>query len=107
MEKKLKVLLVCGTGASTSFMAAKMRYAAKQRGIDISITARSESEISNYLGDVDVVMVGPHLGVYYDELKERFSEETRIILMDNDYFGKLDGNKAIDHLLSELNKLHD
>ncbi|MBQ1741369.1 MAG: hypothetical protein II042_06525 [Erysipelotrichaceae bacterium] len=29
MKKKLNILLVCGSGASSSFMAAKMRYAAK------------------------------------------------------------------------------
>ena len=33
--KKLSVLLVCGSGASSGFMAANMRKAAKAKGLDI------------------------------------------------------------------------
>lgn len=104
MDKKLNILLVCGSGASSSFMAAKMRLAAKTRGLDINIKARSESEIMNYVGDIDAIMVGPHLSQYYEDLKSRYEEECRIIQMDKDYYASLDGDKAIDHLLRELNK---
>ena len=45
--QKLNVLLVCGSGASSGFMAANMRKAASKQGLDIDIKARSESEIEN------------------------------------------------------------
>ncbi len=102
MNKKLKILLVCGSGASTSFMAAKMRLAARESGLELDITARSEGEITNYIGDVDAIMVGPHLSGDYDHLAARYGDECRIVLMDKDYYGKLDGRKAIEHLLREL-----
>ena len=59
--KKLNVLLVCGSGASSGFMATNMRRAAVARGVDMDIKARSESEIENYVDEVDALMVGPHL----------------------------------------------
>ena len=85
-------------------MAAKMRFAAKEKGLEINLTARSEGEISNYIGDVDAIMVGPHLAGDYENLKKRYSDECKVILMEKEYYAKLDGEKAIGHLLEELEK---
>ena len=41
--KKHNVLLVCGSGASSGFMAAIIRKAAAARGLSITVNARSES----------------------------------------------------------------
>lgn len=106
MKKKINILLVCGSGASSSFMAAKMRMAAKKRDLDISVTARAEGEIVNFIDDVDAVMIGPHLFVDYERLKENYGHSCAVILMDKDYYSKLDGDKALDHLERELKDLH-
>ncbi len=83
-------------------MAAKMRMAARNRGIEIAISARSEGEIANYRNDIDALMVGPHLSGYIDDLKERYKEDFAVILMKKEYYANLDGDKAVDHLLEEL-----
>lgn len=101
--KKLKVLLVCGSGASSGFMAANMRKAAKERNLDISITARSESEIENYIDDIDALMVGPHLAYLLDDIDELIEgTEIKPILMKADYYSTLNGSKALDDLLSHF-----
>ena len=102
MKNRLNVLLVCGAGASSSFMAAKMRLAARDRGLDLVITARSESEISNYNEEIDALMVGPHLSDIYESTRKHYEKDFAVILMKKEYYSTLDGNKAIDHLLSEL-----
>ena len=38
-----------------------MRKEAAKRGLDMKITARSESEIENYIDEIDALMIGPHL----------------------------------------------
>jgi PTS system cellobiose-specific IIB component len=68
--KKLNVLLVCGSGASSGFMAANIRKAAKSRGLEITVTARSESEIENCIDEIDCLMAGPHLAYLVDEIDE-------------------------------------
>lgn len=45
--EKLRVLLVCGSGASSGFMATNMRKVVTERNLDISIIARSEAEVEN------------------------------------------------------------
>ena len=101
--KKLNVLLVCGSGASSGFMATNMRRAAVARGVDMDIKARSESEIENYVDEIDALMVGLHLAYILDEVEEYIGDnDVKVILMKPEYYSTLDGNKALDHLIAEM-----
>ena len=101
--KKLNVLLVCGSGASSGFMATNMRSAAVARGVDMDIKARSESEIENYVDEIDALMVGPHLAYILDEVEEYIGDnDVKVILMKPEYYSTLDGDKALDHLIAEM-----
>ncbi|WP_241146096.1 PTS sugar transporter subunit IIB [[Collinsella] massiliensis] len=102
--KKLRVLLVCGSGASSGFMAANIRKAASARGMDVSVVARSESEIESYIDEIDVLMAGPHLAYIMDEVDElaEANPDLKVILMRKDYYATLDGEAALDHMLEEV-----
>ena len=101
--KKLNVLLVCGSGASSGFMATNMRRAAVARGVEMDIKARSESEIENYVDEIDALMVGPHLAYILDEVEEDSGDnDVKVILMKPEYYSTLDGDKALDHLIAEM-----
>ncbi|MDF9824282.1 PTS system cellobiose-specific IIB component [Breznakia sp. PF5-3] len=103
--KKLSVLLVCGSGASSGFMAANMRKAASKQGLEIDIKARSESEIENYIDEIDALMVGPHLAYILDEVEDYIHDHpVKVILMSGEYYATLDGDKAITHLMEEMKK---
>lgn len=100
---ELNVLLVCGSGASSGFMAANMRKAAKEKQLDMKIVARSESEIENYIEEIDALMVGPHLAYILDEIDEIIHEfPVKVILMKKEYYATLNGAEAIEHLQSVL-----
>ncbi|MGT2784029.1 PTS sugar transporter subunit IIB [Streptococcus merionis] len=99
------VLLVCGSGASSGFMAANMRKAAKEQGLDMDIKARSESEIENYIDEIDALMVGPHLAYIIDEVEDYTAgTDVKVILMKGEYYATLDGSQAIAHLQEELER---
>lgn len=101
--KKLRVLLVCGSGASSGFMAANMRKAAAKLGLEIDIKARSESEIDNYIDEIDALMVGPHLGYILEEIDDYIQGyDVKVILMKPEYYSSLDGEKAIEHLMEKM-----
>lgn len=103
MDSKIHVLLVCGSGASSGFMAANIRKAASEKGMEVKITARGESEIENYIDEIDVLMVGPHLAYILDEV-EYFvgNKDIKVILMKPEYYSVLDGKQALDHLVEEM-----
>lgn len=101
--KKMSVLLVCGAGASSGFMAANIRKAAAARGIEMDIKARSEAEIESYIDDIDALMVGPHLSYILDEVDSYIDDRpVHVMLIPADFYAKLDGEGALDFLLSEM-----
>jgi PTS system cellobiose-specific IIB component len=98
---KLNVLLVCGGGASSGFVAANIRKEAKEQGLDITVTARSEMEIDSYIDEVNCILLGPHLSYLFDNLEERYKDRNiRIGVMEKSYYSSLDGEAAIKHIQS-------
>ncbi len=84
-------------------MANNIRKAVTARGVDMSVMARSESEIENFIDEIDVLMVGPHLAYIIDEIDDYVGEyPVKVVLMRPDYYSTLDGEKAVDHLLEAI-----
>ncbi len=96
------ILLICGSGASSGFMAANMRKAAKKAGLDYKIQARSESELEDYADDIDALMVSPHLKFELDDIKKQVPNDVKVILMRPDYYAVLDGTAAIKDLENQI-----
>ncbi len=98
-----KILLCCGSGASSGFMAKNASNAAKARGLDVSIKARSESEVEDYLDDLDLVMVGPHFKHRLEAIKEIAEEyDVPVTLIDGQTYGSLDGEGLVDQIVEFL-----
>ncbi|WP_157456120.1 PTS sugar transporter subunit IIB [Carnobacterium maltaromaticum] len=95
------ILLICGGGASSGFMAANMRKAAKKKGLEVSISARSESELEEHLDSIDVLLIGPHLAYMEEEAKEKAASSGREILVKvipQKVYGMMDGVGALELL---------
>lgn len=98
-----KILLCCGSGASSGFMAKNANTAAKVRNLNFSIKARSESEVEDYLDDIDLVMVGPHFKHRYEAIKEIASEyNVPVVLIDGNVYGALNGDGLVDQIIEIL-----
>lgn len=99
--KDLNVLLVCGSGASSGFMATNINKAAKKRGINCKVRARSQNEVDSYIDEIDCIMVGPHLKYAVPELEDKANgKNVKVAIMKKSYYAMLDGEKALDHILS-------
>lgn len=70
----------------------------------MDIKARGEAEIENYIHDIDALLVGPHLAYIMDDINELTQDtDVKVLLMKPSYYSTLDGEAALDDLLSELN----
>jgi PTS system cellobiose-specific IIB component len=65
------ILIVCGAGASSTFLAMRLRAIAATRGVAVVVEATSEAELVSRLADVSVVLVGPHLAPTFDAMNEQ------------------------------------
>ena len=63
------IVIVCGAGASSTFLASRMRAIAKSRGLDLEVVAASDSELRTWLHTTSVLLVGPHLGSSFESLE--------------------------------------
>ncbi len=100
----MKILLMCGAGASSGFMAQTMRKAAKDQGLeDIDVIARSEAEMANNLKDTDLVMFGPHLAYKKDALAKDLEQyNVPFTFIDKDAYGSIDGAATLKQALDVL-----
>ncbi|GGE27653.1 PTS lactose transporter subunit IIB [Pullulanibacillus camelliae] len=90
------VLLVCGAGASSGFMAGAARKAAKKLDVDIQFKAKSESEISENLNDIDLLLVAPHLKYMIDDVKEECDKAgVKYAIIPQKIYGVLDGKGLV------------
>lgn len=93
----IRILLACGIGASSGFMAAGMRKTAKQKGLDVSVLAVSKSEVMNHIGKFDVLLLGPHFASDVEKYQEMLKgENVKVTSIDPDYYASLDGEGVLE-----------
>jgi PTS system cellobiose-specific IIB component len=98
--ERYTILLVCGGGMSSGFLAQNIRKAAKNRSMDLEVFARSESEVEEYVDRIDVLLYGPHLKYLEKELIEKVSgRNIPISIIDQSIYGMIDGERTLDLIL--------
>lgn len=98
-----RILLICGNGASSGFLAANMRKYSLKSAIEITVEAHSQTELADYIEDFDVVLVGPHLRFMFDDLKKMTDKYDKPIdILDQLTYGTLNGEKAVTLALQLL-----
>jgi PTS system cellobiose-specific IIB component len=58
----MRVLIVCGAGASSTFLAQRLGRAAIARGVDLTPVPTSSAAAPELVPASDVVIAGAHLG---------------------------------------------
>lgn len=99
--KKMKnILLICGSGASSGFMAASIRKAAKKRKLEFSVKAASESQLDDRIDSIDYLLIGPHLSYMLNDLQEQTKDKNvKTAVIPQSVYGTLNGEKALDLIL--------
>lgn len=100
---EIKVMLVCGGGASSGFLASSMRKAAKKKGLMMDIFAKSESDVDNFKNEIQVLLLGPHLKYLEEEIKERIAgTSVKLDVIENAIYGSLNGELAVEKVLQMM-----
>lgn len=100
----VRILLACGIGASTGFMAANMRKMAKKQGLDVSVHAVSKSEVMDYADKIDVLLLGPHFSAEVPEYREKLApHEVKVASINPKYYGSFDSA----HILQDAIDLYN
>ncbi len=93
----MRILVVCGAGASSTFVAQRVRHAAQDRGLPYTAFAGTEQSLPIDLDAADVVLVGPHLsGAVARIEREAALRGTAVVLLPPDVFSDLDGTRTLE-----------
>ena len=92
----MRILVVCGAGASSTFVAQRVRHAAHDQGLDYSAFAGTELSLPIDLDAADVVLVGPHLAHALDRIeRDAAARGTTVVLLPSDIFSDMDGTRTL------------
>jgi PTS system cellobiose-specific IIB component len=93
----MRVLVICGAGASSTFLAHRMRAAAAARGLAPEIRSGAIDSLESQLPANDVVLVGSHLGERFADILALASlHGRRAVLLPALAFDAAGANAALD-----------
>ena len=92
----MRIHVVCGAGASSTFVAQRLRHAAQRDGRDLTVTACTPRSLVGDLDRGDLVLVGPHLGTMLETIREEAAAvDADIVLLPSDIFDDRDGSRTL------------
>lgn len=93
----MRILVVCGAGASSTFVAQRVRHAAHERGLPHTASAGTVRSLPNDLDAADVVLVGPHMSDSLEQIEEEAAQRAvLVVLLPEDVFADVDGQRTLD-----------
>ncbi|MEX2689326.1 MAG: PTS sugar transporter subunit IIB [Candidatus Njordarchaeales archaeon] len=106
MSKKLRILLLCAGGASTSFLIQKIKEAAKEKGINLDIVSSSVA-IIDYVDwstkPFDVILVAPQVRFSKKHIEEKVQKYgIAVFLIDYKAYGLFNGKKILEQTLEKI-----
>ena len=102
----IRILLACAGGMSTSLLMTKMQEEADKRGIEISVEAHSEKSVENYLGQFDVLLLGPQVRYVLPKVKKLLDGKYPVEVIDMRDYGTMNGSKVLDTALKIYNEFY-
>lgn len=101
----IKIVLFCSAGMSTSMLISKIEKAAKARGLEVSVGAYPESQMSKYVPMADVVLLGPQIRYALPKAKKICAEKgVPVDLIAPQDYGMMNGEKVLDQALKLVKK---
>ncbi|WP_435746079.1 PTS sugar transporter subunit IIB [Microbacterium sp. PMB16] len=99
----MRILVVCGAGASSTFVAQRLRHAATNAGLEWEASAGMEHSVSG--SDHDLILVGPHLSDRLDAI--RGHAHAPVVVLPDDVFADRDGSSTLALVRSVLSDLRN
>ncbi|BDZ37732.1 PTS sugar transporter subunit IIB [Microbacterium suwonense] len=90
----MRILVVCGAGASSTFVAQRLARAAANAGLPWTAEAGTERAALSAVG-VDLVLVGPHLATHADGIRTTLDDRSPVVVLPGDVTTDFDGSRTL------------
>lgn len=101
----IRILLCCGAGFSSGLLAQQSRKYCKKNGINATVDARSESQVSAYIDKIDVLLLGPHYANEVEHFREAGAPyKVAVDVIPDEIYGMVDGKSLIELAVKMANE---
>lgn len=97
----MNVLIVCGAGASSTFVAQRLVRAARLRSLEVTPIPSSATAAAALIPSADIVVAGAHLGVVLSELAAIAAAESVPYVVVEDV-ARQDGDDVLELILAAV-----
>ncbi|SHK24233.1 PTS system, cellobiose-specific IIB component [Anaerobranca californiensis DSM 14826] len=98
-----KILLACAAGMSTSLLVTKMQQAAKNKGIEIEITAVPVDAFADKVKDYHIALLGPQVRFKKDQFEKIAAQYgVKVLVINSVDYGLMKGEKILEETLKVL-----
>ncbi|WOF24137.1 PTS sugar transporter [Microbacterium betulae] len=92
----MRILVVCGAGASSTFVAHRVNRAAGAAGLAYTAFAGTQLSLPIDLDSADIVLVGPHLTTSLDAIRAAATPRgVAVVPLPDDVFTDTDGTRVL------------
>ena len=92
----MRILVVCGAGASSTFVAQRLNRALRTEGMSYAAEAVTSSSLLHSLVGADVVLLGPHMADTAEDVRSLTGPgPVPVVLLPPDIHDDLDGRRAL------------
>jgi len=102
-DTKVKVLLSCTSGFTTSFFADKLNGAAETLGLEYEFSAVPYNELFEAAQDKDVILLAPQIGYLFKKAQEVLKDKV-IIQIPANVFASYNVTQTVNLIKEELDK---
>lgn len=102
---KYPILLCCGAGMSSGFLANSAQKAANKKNTGMTIVAKSQSVVEDIIEDYVLLLLGPHYKSHLNEFEEMAAPfGIPVAVIPQEIYGSLDGDGLVEFALKQLEK---
>ena len=104
----MKIVVICGAGASSTFVATRMRRAAAAADLDLTITPSHLASFAEHLESADAVLTGAHLGDALVAVHAQAREHgIPVAVLPADIAQDREGTRALEIARGIVSRIHD
>jgi PTS system cellobiose-specific IIB component len=93
----MRILVVCGAGASSTFVALRVRKSAEARSLPVTAEACPLDSLPERLPSAGVILLGPHLGDRLADVRNTAARAgVAVVVLPDTIFSSPSGDEALD-----------
>lgn len=99
----MRILVVCGAGASSTFVALRINRAARAQQLAYTARAGNEASLPRDIEDCDLVLLGSHLAPRLPQVRDLAAPHgVTVLLLDADALADVDGVGVLARIVAAL-----